>query len=222
MIRPIRISLPTGEVRLADLDLPVRPFSAEMPVEIEIGFGKGRYLLGRAAVEPERGFVGIETALEYYRLTNRRALRQGIENLMTIYGEAEYLMASVLEKGRADAVHVYFPDPWPKVRHRRRRLFEPQSLDLLLAMLRPGGRLFFATDHAEYGERVVEILRGHPVLEVEVLAGPWSDGPRTNYEAKYEIEGRPIRRLIATLTRCTGADLVHPDGRRAMVTGWGG
>ena len=221
MIRPIRISLPTGETRLADLDLPVRPFSAQMPVEIEIGFGKGRYLLGRAAAEPERGFVGIETAMEYYRLTNLRALRQGIENLMTICGEAEYLMASCLEKGRADAVHVYFPDPWPKLRHRRRRLFEPQSLDLLLAMLRPAGRLFFATDHAEYGERVVEILRGHPGLEVELLAGPWPEGPRTNYEAKYEIEGRPIRRLIATLTSCAGADLVHPDGRHSMVTGWG-
>ena len=103
MIRPIRISLPTGEVRLADLELPVRPFPAEMPVEIEIGFGKGRYLLGRAAAEPEKGFVGIETAMEYYRLTNQRASRQGIENLMTIYGEAENLMASCLAKGRMSA-----------------------------------------------------------------------------------------------------------------------
>jgi len=165
---------------------------------MEIGYGKGRYLLSRAAAEPERGFVGIESAPEYYGLARARAERLGLQNLVTLCGEAVYLVATCFVRGRADALHVYFPDPWPKSRHHRRRLFDAAHLDLVLDLLRPGGRLYFATDHLEYGAVATELLRSQPALSVELLNGPWPDGPRTNYEAKYEAEGRPIRRLVAT------------------------
>ena len=76
---------------------------------------------------------------------------------------------------------------------------DPENLDVVLGLLRPGGKLFFATDHEEYGVAASELLLSHPALSVEVLAGPWSEGPRTNYEIKYGLEGRPIQRLVATL-----------------------
>ena len=96
-------------------------------------------------------------------------------------------------------MHVYFPDPWPKSRHHKRRLFEVETVDLVLGLLAPGGRLFFATDFLDYGEAVGEILASHPHVEVERRPGPWPEGPRTNYEAKYVREGRPILRLEARL-----------------------
>ncbi len=110
-------------------------------------------------------------------------------------------------------MHVYFPDPWPKSRHQKRRLFEADTVDLVLGLLAPGGRLFFATDFTEYGGRVAGLLAGHPNLELRRL-GCWPGGPRTNYETKYEREARPIVRLEA---RCPVSAGLHPDGRSAVV-----
>ncbi len=181
--------------------------------EVELGFGKGRYLLRRAAAAPDGGFVGVEMASRYYRLVRRRMRRRGIDNLVLLRGEALYLLASFLPRGFASAVHVYFPDPWPKSRHQKRRLFDADTVDLVLGLLAPGGRLFFATDYAEYGERVGELLAAYPGLELGRPAG-WPDGPRTNYELKYERQGRPIVRLEAIAGRPGG---LHPDGRREVV-----
>ena len=172
--------------------------------EVEIGFGKGRYLLARAAAEPARRFLGIELAGEYFRLAARRLVRRGLANVALVRAEALYLLAAVLPRGFASTVHVYFPDPWPKSRHHRRRLFSPTSLDLLFGALAPGGGLAFATDHLDYGAEVAEILRSAPELDVREVAGGWPEGPRTNYEAKYVAEGRPILRLEAT-PRAPGA-----------------
>ena len=190
------------------------PFPSSAPAEgsvweVEIGFGKGRYLLRRAALEPDRRFLGIEIAGEYFRLVARRVARRRLANVVLLEGEAQYLAGSVLPRGFASVVHVYFPDPWPKLRHHRRRLFAPDSLDLVLGLLAPGGRLCFATDFLAYGEEVRALLASHPGAAVTVHEGPWPDGARTNYEAKYLVEGRPILRLEVTLE---GAAAPHPQG----------
>ncbi len=219
-MRRILVTRDHREVALSDLSLPISLWPPETPLEIEIGFGKGRYLLSRAAEAPERAFLGIESAVKYYRLANQRALRRRSANVVTICGEALFLISCCLEPGRAEAVHVYFPDPWPKMRHQRRRLFEPENVDLVLSLLRPGGRLFFATDHTEYGALVARLLEGHPDIEVEARSGPWPDGPRTNYEAKYVREGRSIRRLVATLREDCERPSLHPEGAAGVVVGW--
>lgn len=167
--------------------------------EVEIGFGKGRYLLRRCLEHPERRFLGIEQVAEYHRLFVGRARRRGVRNWLALRGEALYLLASVLPRGFAAAVHVYFPDPWPKSRHHKRRLFDPETVDLVIGLLAAEGRLYFATDFLDYGELVAELLAGYPGLAVARRDGPWDDGPRTNYEAKYAAEGRPILRLEAAL-----------------------
>lgn len=210
-----------GEERtLRELEAPFDPsvlVAGDGPWEVEIGFGKGRYLLEQAERHPERRFLGLEVASKYYRMCRRRAERRGLGNVLVVRGEALYLLSTVLPAGFASVVHVYFPDPWPKSRHHKRRLFDPETLDLVVALLCPGGELYFATDHIEYGEVVLEILAAYPCLDVERRAEPWDDGARTNYEAKYMREGRPILRLRGV--RAGGDDLLHPGGRCGVLVG---
>ncbi len=205
--------------RLESLD---RLSPGDGPWEIELGFGKGRYLLASALEHPERRFLGVELVSKYYRLLRDRSRRQGTSNLLLIRGEALYLLSAVLPRAFASRLHIYFPDPWPKSRHHRRRLFDPETVDLVLGVLKPGGELCFATDFIDYGQRVLDILEGYPGLDVEPRSSPWPDGARTNYEAKYILEGRPILRLNARLSAHVGDTArvrlpFHPEGRAGIV-----
>jgi len=203
-----------------DLDdlVPPRVGADPGPWEVELGFGKGRYLLARALAEPERRFLGVEMATQYYRILARRAARSGAKNLIALRGEALFVLSALLPTRFAEAVHVYHPDPWPKARHHKRRLFDPETVDLVLGLLRAGGRLYFGTDFLDYGELVVEILRDYPGLEVTVLEGGWPGGPRTNYEAKYVAEGRPILRLMAELREAPDPPPLHPLGVTGVLS----
>jgi tRNA (guanine-N7-)-methyltransferase len=216
---PVAASSGDAEYTLQQLEVPLDLERLVPPArawEVELGFGKGRYLLQRAESEPDRGFVGIEMAGSYYRLARRRMCRRELGNTLLLHGEALYLLSVVLPRGFASAVHVYFPDPWPKVRHQKRRLFDAETIDLVLDLLTRQGRLFFATDFLEYGEAVREILDSFPAVEVEEISGPWPDGPRTNYEAKYQREGRPILRLEVSRVSETGVPL-HPRGESSVL-----
>ena len=216
----VAVSAPGRESILPELGAPLvldRLLPGEGPWEIEVGFGKGRYLLRRAEQHSRIRFVGIEMAAAYYRLARGRQHRRALQNLVLIRGEALFVMAAVLPMGFASAVHVYFPDPWPKARHHKRRLFDPETVDLVLSLLRPGGVLYFATDHLDYGHVVQGLLESHPATEVHVQPGPWPDGARTNYEAKYERERRSILRLEVTWHPVDGLSALHPAGRDGIL-----
>lgn len=220
MIQPLRIVTPAGERGLAGTPAPL-PLDDLVPGqgdwEVEIGFGKGRYLLRRCQEDPDRRFLGMEVASEYWRMFVEKASRRRLANWIALRGDALSLISAVLPHGFAAVVHVYFPDPWPKSRHQKRRLFDPETVDLVISLLRPGGQLLFATDFLEYGELVQEILSTYPGLRVVRREGPWDEGPRTNYEAKYLVEGRPILRLESTLE--LGAARLHPRGARGVLVG---
>ncbi len=186
--------------------------------EVELGFGKGRYLLQSATNCPDRRFLGIEVAAEYFRRVDQQARKLHLSNLLRVHGEALYLLAAVLPRGFAARVHVYFPDPWPKTRHHKRRLFDPETVDLVVGALAPGGELCFATDFIAYGEWVVQTLADFPLLEVQRRSTPWPDGARTHYEAKYLAEGRPILRCQARLSQCRTPDMLHPLGRLGVLS----
>jgi tRNA (guanine-N7-)-methyltransferase len=211
------VSAAAGDYGLAQLCAPLRIADLApggQAWEVEIGFGKGRYLLRRCQEHPERRFLGIEQVAEYHRLFVSRARRRGVRNWLALRGEALYLLSAVLPRGFAAAVHVYFPDPWPKARHHKRRLFDPETVDLVIGLLAPSGRLWFATDFLDYGELVLELLASYPGLAVTRREGPWDEGPRTNYEAKYMALGRPILRLEASQEAPVA---LHPRGHRAVL-----
>ncbi len=219
-IKPVLVSLAGRERPLAALTAPLDVgalVGGEGAWEVELGFGKGRFLLAQALARPEVRYLGVELAVYYYRLLARRASRQGADNLLVVRGDALYVLSALLPAGFADAVHVYFPDPWPKSRHHKRRLFEPETIDLVLGLLKPGASLWFATDFVEYGELVWGILASYPGLELRRIEGPWPGGPRTNYEAKFVAEGRPILRLEAR--RSPEAALLHPAGQAGVLVG---
>jgi tRNA (guanine-N7-)-methyltransferase len=217
---PIRVSTATADRSLSDLPAPL-PLDDLVPGtgewEVEIGFGKGRYLLRRCEEDPGRRFLGIEVAGEYHAIFVQRARRRGLANWLALRGEAQYLISSVLPAGFAAALHVYFPDPWPKSRHHKRRLFDPETVDLVLGLLRRGGHLYFATDFLDYGEEIADLLSTYPGLRLLRRERPWDEGPRTNYEAKYESEGRPILRLEAILQVDGRTAPLHPGGAEAVL-----
>lgn len=220
MLQPLQITVAGMNRPLCRLPMPLQPESlieGDGSWEVELGFGKGRYLLRRSLESPQRLFLGVEVVSKYCRLLIGRAHRQGASNLAVVRGEAVYALSAVLPRGFAEAVHVYFPDPWPKVRHHKRRLFDPERIDLVLGLLRPRGRLLFATDFLSYGQKVQEILESHPALDVREIGDSWPEGPRTNYEAKYVIEGRPILRLEARLRSDAAASLLHPRGAAGVT-----
>lgn len=220
MKQPVRASVGTRDLALGELATSRETLdliSGTGVWEVELGFGKGKYLLRRAQESPGRRFLGIEVVSKYSRMLVDRARRRGLENLVVFRGEAVFLMSAALPQGFAESVHVYFPDPWPKSRHHKRRLFDPERIDLVLSLLRPGGRLYFATDFLEYGERVREILASHPALALEVIDEVWPDGARTNYEAKYIEEGRPILRFVATLRPEASPPYFHPRGQAGVI-----
>jgi tRNA (guanine-N7-)-methyltransferase len=139
-------------------------FRAELasarPLEVEIGFGRGDFLLDRAPRHPETLFIGYETKIKATRLMLQRLARLEIENLWISDDDCRFNMPRLLPDARVDIFHILFPDPWWKPQHKVKRLFSPPFVDLLAAKLRPGGLLHFKSDVREYGELVRYLVEG--------------------------------------------------------------
>lgn len=176
-----------------------RIFSDLRPLEVELGTGKAGFLLERAKHCPERNFFGIEWANEFYKFAVDRFERWGLTNVRFLRTDASNFIRVVCPRNSIDILRVYHPDPWPKKRHHKRRLFQPAFVDAAVTCLVPGGRWAVQTDHAEYFELLAPLLRNHPEL-VEI---PFDDpalghtGPEapTNFAIKYRREGRSIYNL---------------------------
>ena len=184
-------------------------FGNSHPVEIEIGFGKGRFLLEASKRHPAVNYIGIERAQKYVALTQERFEKHirhfGIDrasgafsNVRLAWTDANYFLTRYVPAGSVQAYHIYFPDPWPKKRQRKRRIFRNQ--DFLSALTRTlnsdGGRLYIATDYEEYFQEIQERLAALPVLHpVAADLSPDQD-IATNFEMKYTLEGRDIYRAV--------------------------
>lgn len=192
-----------GRLRFADL------FGSEGPVEIEIGCGKGKFLLDQAATRLETRFLGLEWSLKYLRIAKQRAERRGLTNLRFLRADARHVVGDLVPEASVQRVHVYCPDPWPKKRHRKRRFFTPQTAAHLERILVPGGFLDLSTDVEEYFEEIRRIVRDHTGLG-EARDPLFPDTPvagRTSYEIKYLGAGASIFRL--TYGRRGGATVVR-------------
>jgi tRNA (guanine-N7-)-methyltransferase len=172
-----------------------RTFGRIAPLEVEIGSGKARFLLEAARRAPGHDFLGLELSLAYYRICRERVARSGIRNARVLRADGRRFVESALPPASVRAFHVYFPDPWPKKRQRKRRLLDGPFLEMLAARLAPGGTLRIATDHADYGALIDPLLESVPSLERlpwEALPPP----PPTHYHLKYAAEGRAIHRFL--------------------------
>ena len=183
-----------------------RLFGRSRPVEIEVGCGKGRLLLGLAEAHPERNFVGLEYARAYLLTVAERARKRGLSNVRVTRFEAGRFFREWVPDSSVSAFHLLYPDPWPKKRHHKRRLIQDEFLRELRRVLLPEAGLDIATDHEGYFEWMADHFRqwkGTFVMEPEVIA-PVSDRRafvgRTNYEIKYLAEGRTLYLLTGRRT----------------------
>ena len=178
--------------RLPESGLP-RPldwraiFGRAGPVEIEVGSGKGGFLVEAATRFPDTGFLSIEWASAYAEGLRDRIRRRDLRNVRVVRAEAGWLLREVVPAGSVRAIHVYFPDPWPKKRHHKRRLVTPAFAGAVAEALEPDGELRFVTDHGEYFDQARAVLDAEPRLEEIDVPADMVD--LTNYERKYRAEG---------------------------------
>ena len=176
----------------------VRPVSNR--VHIEIGSGRGTFLVNQAKIFPQINFLGIEWANKYYKYAVDRTGRQMAENVRIIRTEAASFIANSINDGTVECFHIYFPDPWPKRRHHKRRFICADNVLQLIRCLEKNGRINITTDHAEYFQwmqRVFEGFRGK-LSAAEFVRPAGADGDElagTNYERKYRKENRRIYTL---------------------------
>ena len=179
-------------------------FRRDGPIEMEIGTGKGGFLLRQARAHPERNYFGIEWANKYYLYAADRFRRWGLTHVRLMRADARHLIIHQFPAEVISALHVYHPDPWPKKRHHKRRLFVPEFVDAAVRSLLPGARWAVQSDHAEYFEVVQQLLTGHPQLEPVEFDDPdygtVEERTETNFEVKYLREGRWIGRLAVRKT----------------------
>jgi tRNA (guanine-N7-)-methyltransferase len=183
-------------ISLSRLEPPLEPariFGRIAPLEVEIGCGKGLFLTTTAASRPAHDFVGIEISSKYYKWAGRAIAREGLANVRLVREEAKYFVERYLAVASIRCLHVYYPDPWPKRRHWRRRLFDKEFVRLASDRLEPGGELRVATDHEDYWSVIERELDAEPDLERvdrrgggEEIWGAW----QTNFGRKYALERR--------------------------------
>ncbi len=175
-------------------------FGNANPVELEIGMGKGTFLTDQARARPDVNFFGIEWARWFWRYASDRLRRAGCQNARTVRAEATFFLTEYVPSSSISVLHVYFPDPWPKKRHHKRRLIQDKFLDIAHRILLPGARLQIVTDHHEYFEQIEPVVARSKLKIVEYnRPGSASEGEfvGTNFERKYQREGRPFYALAA-------------------------
>jgi len=189
-------------MRIAPSDITTPPptwediFGNPHPVEVEIGFGKGAFLLALARNHPERNFFGVERAKRWSFRLARLIERDSLTNVIGIHADFTCLVRTMIWPESVSTYHLYFPDPWWKRRHRHRRLFHDDFSHALVRTLAPGGKIFLASDVYEYFSQIVQQF-----TEVSTLIPfPWERDQVnkrgklivTDFEQKYRKEGRPI------------------------------
>jgi tRNA (guanine-N7-)-methyltransferase len=194
MPTPAALEILPGQVagRLSFPDL----FGNPGPVEVEVGSGKGRFLLEQAAARPGVNFLGLEWSLKHLRVAKERAERRGLVNVRLYRADARHVLADLIPDASVERLHVYCPDPWPKKRHHKRRFFGARTAPHLERVLRPGGFLLVSTDVRAYYDAIRETVLAATGLREDgdpLFTATGGEG-RTNYEVKYLKEGRAIFR----------------------------
>jgi tRNA (guanine-N7-)-methyltransferase len=139
-------------------------FPASQPLEVELGCGDASFLASYAALHPERNFIGVERLLGRIRKLDRKGRRAGLTNLRGVRIESAYFLEYLLPRRSVAALHVYFPDPWPKRKHRKHRLVNERFPQLARQVLAPGGTVYLRTDDRSYFEQMTTVFAEDPAF----------------------------------------------------------
>jgi tRNA (guanine-N7-)-methyltransferase len=167
---------------------PAAVFGRRAPLVVEIGFGAGDHLLASASSRPDHDFLGIEVHRPGVGRVLQQAEKLELSNLRVLCHDAVEVLRDFLPAGAVDEVTIFFPDPWPKKRHHKRRLVQPEFAALLARALRAGGRLRLATDWADYARHMLEVMQAAPDF-ANLSAGGGAiprpaDRPLTRFESR--------------------------------------
>jgi tRNA (guanine-N7-)-methyltransferase len=164
-------------------------FGREAPTILEIGFGMGDTTATIAAGMPEKNFIGVEVHTPGVGSLLKLIGEQGLENLRIIQHDAVEVLENMIAPASLAGVHIFFPDPWHKARHNKRRLIQPPFVAQLVTRIAPGGYLHCATDWEEYAQQMLEVLRDEPALENTAEAY----APRPAYRPVTKFENRGLK-----------------------------
>jgi tRNA (guanine-N7-)-methyltransferase len=195
MLAPYLFEVP---IPPAPLDWSV-VFDNDRPVELEVGFGKGLFLISSATARPDTNFAGVEIVRKYQLFTATRLAKRGLKNVRVACADARPFLRDCVPAASLQTVHVYFPDPWWKKRHHKRRVFTAEFAQECLRVLRPGGELSAATDVQEYSVIMAEVMAGLPAFRPVPPPEPGTPAHDldylTNFERKFRKQGKLIYRL---------------------------
>ncbi|MHC4405733.1 MAG: tRNA (guanosine(46)-N7)-methyltransferase TrmB [Planctomycetota bacterium] len=173
-------------------------FGRRASLEVEIGSGKGLFLRTAALRRPDVDFLGVEVAAKYARFAAAALAKRSLANAVIVQADAAEVLQDILPDETVAAVHVYFPDPWWKKRHKRRRLIQPTFVRHVQRILQPGGRLHFWTDVEEYFHTALELMAVHTDLEgPEAVAEAPAEHDmdyRTHFERRMRLHDEPVYR----------------------------
>ena len=169
-------------------------FGRSVPLVLEIGCGMGDATAAMAAADPERGYLGVDVHTPGLANLLVLAERDRLANVRAARGDAVELLRDLLKPASLDAVHVFFPDPWPKAKHHKRRIIRPDVVALIRERLRVGGALRCATDWAPYAQQMLETLAADPGLANvhDQYAPRPADRPVTKFERRALASGRTV------------------------------
>lgn len=173
----------------------------DLPLHLEIGSGKGTFLVQQAPRQPEVNFIGIEYTRAIWGYAADRVRRHALENVRLVHTEAGYFLRNFTPDACFAQAHIYFPDPWPKKRQNKRRFVQASNLQLLHGKMRDGAEIRIATDHSDYfawmedhAAQVANLFERLP-FERPASAGE-GELVGTNFERKYRREGRPFHAMV--------------------------
>jgi|TARA_B100001079_G_scaffold239696_1_gene224122 tRNA (guanine-N7-)-methyltransferase len=189
-------SLPPGESLIHPITSAIEPidlaglFPAEQPLELELGCGDGSFTMQYALAHPDRNIVALERLLGRITKLDRKGHRAGLKNLRLLRAEAAYVLEYLLLPGTLDAIHVYFPDPWPKKRHHKNRLISEPFPSLGKRLLKDKGIVYLRTDNIEYFEQMLEVFDSAVRFERTETPGPLK-ALVTDFEQEFNAQGIP-------------------------------
>ena len=207
-LAPYQVSLPQANpwLRPEERAAPIVPidwaamYGNTNPVEVEVGFGKGLYLMSAGTAQPQVNYFGIEIVRKYQLYATTRAAVRELRNVRTCCADAKLVLANHIVPGSVRTVHVFFPDPWWKNRHKKRLLMTEEFAASIARVLPVDGLFHFVTDVKDYFEMVSAMLAELPLFRL--LPPPMENTPAhemdylTNFERKFRQEGRPIYRSL--------------------------